>query len=68
MSTAAKAVKAPKLNVVDKSKMDWAEHVDKEGAREELEAARKAKGSYLEKRDFLERVEGMREGMGKTAR
>ena len=45
--------------------MDWAEHVDKEGAREELEAARRAKGSYLERRDFLERVEGVREGLGK---
>ncbi|MCJ1440301.1 MAG: swr complex subunit [Stictis urceolatum] len=52
-------VKQPaKLNVVDKSKLDWAAHVNASGARDELEAAKKAKGNYLEQRDFLDRVGG----------
>lgn len=54
----AKQSKVQKLNVVDKSKLDWAEHVDTtEGAKEELEKAKKDKRSYLERRDFLDRVE-----------
>ena len=53
--------KGRKLNTVEKSKMDWAGFVDKEGIREELEVAEKGKGSYLHRKDFLERVEGKRE-------
>lgn len=53
--------KGRKLNTVEKSKMDWAGFVDKEGIREELEVAEKGKGSYLQRKDFLERVEGKRE-------
>ncbi|KAL5354530.1 swr complex subunit [Pseudogymnoascus australis] len=53
--------KGKKLNTVEKSKMDWAGFVDKEGIREELEVAEKGKGSYLHRKDFLERVEGKRE-------
>ena len=56
--TSAKQSKIQKLNVVDKSKLDWAEHVDTtEGAREELETARKDKRNYLERKDFMDRVE-----------
>lgn len=56
-------LKAQRLNVVDKSKLDWAEHVDAtEGARDELDKARRDKTSYLERRDFLERVEDRDEG------
>ena len=46
----------PKLNVVDKSKLDWVEHVDQEGDREDLEAAAKSKGDYLERKRFLDRI------------
>ncbi|OBT75788.1 hypothetical protein VF21_05536 [Pseudogymnoascus sp. 05NY08] len=53
--------KGRKLNTVEKSKMDWAGFVDKEGIREELEVAEKGKGSYLQRKEFLERVEGKRE-------
>ncbi|KFX98149.1 hypothetical protein O988_04499 [Pseudogymnoascus sp. VKM F-3808] len=53
--------KGRKLNTVEKSKMDWAGFVDKEGIREELEVAGKGKESYLHRKDFLERVEGKRE-------
>ncbi|KAL8684141.1 MAG: hypothetical protein Q9224_006578, partial [Gallowayella concinna] len=35
--------KGPKLNVVEKSKLDWASHVDKEGLKDELDVAEKAK-------------------------
>jgi len=48
--------KAPKMNVVDKSKLDWTQHVTSMGDREELDAAGRAKGSYLERTDFLGRV------------
>ena len=60
--------KAQKLNVVDKSKLDWAAHVDSTGQKEELEAAAKAKGSYLDKRGFLDRVEDHREEDLRNAR
>ena len=53
--------KAPRLNVVEKSKLDWAEHVDQAGDRDELDAAAKSKGDYLERRRFLERVEGKKD-------
>lgn len=53
--------KGRKLNTVEKSKMDWAGFVDKEGIREELEVAEKGKESYLHRKEFLERVEGKRE-------
>jgi len=46
---------------VEKSKHDWQRHVDATGAREELDAARKAKGDYLARKDFLERVEGRKD-------
>ena len=60
--------KEGKMNVVDKSKLDWEAHVEEEGAREELEQARKGKGNYLERRDFLERAEDRREADLREAR
>ena len=59
--------KGRKLNTVEKSKMDWAGFVDKEGIRDELEVAGKAKESYLHRKDFLERVEGKRDEARRTA-
>ena len=53
--------KAPKLNTVEKSKLDWAGYVDKEGIKDELEGAEKAKSGYLGKKDFLNRVDAKRE-------
>ena len=58
----------PKLNVVEKSKMDWASHVDTAGLQEELSEAAKAKGSYLSRTDFLREVEQRREEESRTAR
>jgi hypothetical protein len=51
--------KAKKLSTLDKSAMDWQAHVQAEqdsGLKDELEANRRA-GSYLEKVQFLKRVE-----------
>ncbi|SCU83986.1 LAME_0C07668g1_1 [Lachancea meyersii CBS 8951] len=45
----------PKLTTLEKSKLDWATYVDKEGINEELTLHNK--DGYLEKQDFLNRVE-----------
>lgn len=51
----------PKLNTVEKSKLDWAGYVDKEGIKDELDGAEKAKEGYLGKMDFLGRMGAKRE-------
>jgi hypothetical protein len=61
-------LKGPKLNVVEKSKMDWAAHVDSEGLKEELDTHAKAKEGYLTRMDFLGAVEQRREEEAKAAR
>ncbi|KAI4201116.1 MAG: hypothetical protein LQ350_003430 [Teloschistes chrysophthalmus] len=60
--------KGPKLNTIEKSKLDWASHVDKEGLKEELDVAEKAKGGYLGRMDFLGRSEAKREEDLKNAK
>jgi len=57
----------PKLNVVEKSKLDWAGFVDREGIKDQLDEAGRAKEGYLGRMDFLNRVEANREEM-RTAR
>lgn len=54
------ASKAPKLNTVQKSKQDWAAHVDKEGISEELDEHGRAKEGYLDRMSFLDRMEAKR--------
>jgi Bucentaur or craniofacial development len=49
--------KEKKLNTVEKSAMDWAGFVDKEGIKDELDAAGKSKGAYKARQEFLARVE-----------
>ena len=66
--TGASANKGPKLNTIEKSKLDWAGFVDKEGIQEELDGAGKAKEGYLGRMDFLGRVEAKREEEAKSAR
>jgi len=56
-----KPEKAQKLNVVDKSRMDWTGFVDKEGIAEELDTHGKTKEAYLGRMDFLAGVEARRE-------
>ena len=48
--------KGPKLNTIEKSKLDWAGYVDREGMKDELDGAEKSKEGYLGKKDFLDRV------------
>ncbi|KAF8857573.1 BCNT-domain-containing protein [Acephala macrosclerotiorum] len=49
--------KEKKLNTVEKSAMDWAGFVDKEGIKDELDTAGKSKGAYKTRQEFLARVE-----------
>jgi hypothetical protein len=60
--------KAKKLNVVDKSRMDWAGFVDKEGIKNDLELAGKSKESYANRQDFLLRVEAKKEEEARRVR
>ncbi|KAJ9664763.1 swr complex subunit [Neophaeococcomyces mojaviensis] len=60
--------KGAKLNVVEKSKMDWASHVDAEGLKDELDVHAKAKDAYLNRMDFLSQVERRKEDEARSAR
>jgi hypothetical protein len=65
---AGKEAQAKKLNVVEKSRMDWAGYVDKEGIKDELELAGKSKDSYMAREDFLAKSEAFREEDSRRAR
>ncbi|RMZ81557.1 hypothetical protein DV737_g2495, partial [Chaetothyriales sp. CBS 132003] len=67
-ATTAATQKGRRLNVVEKSKLDWASHVDAEGLKEELDVAAKAKDSYLHRTDFLRDVEMRKENEAREAR
>ncbi|KAL1967452.1 hypothetical protein VTN77DRAFT_3237 [Rasamsonia byssochlamydoides] len=56
-----KQAKGPKLNTVEKSRLDWAEYVDQAGIKDELNVHSKAKEGYLGRMDFLNRVDAKRE-------
>ncbi|KAK3943050.1 swr complex subunit [Diplogelasinospora grovesii] len=57
----AASANAKKLNTVEKSRMDWAGYVDKEGIKDELELAGKSKDSFAARQDFLARSEMRRD-------
>lgn len=65
---AREAAGAERLNTVEKSRMDWAGFVDREGIKDELEAAGRSKGSYVEREGFLARSEARREEDARRAR
>lgn len=65
---AGKEAQAKKLNTVEKSRMDWAGYVDKEGIQDELKLASKSKDSYAARQDFLARSEAIREDDARQAR
>ena len=50
----AKSNKPTKLNVLEKSRLDWAGFVDKEGINDELK--RHNKDGYVERQEFLKRA------------
>ncbi|KAK3692076.1 bucentaur or craniofacial development-domain-containing protein [Podospora appendiculata] len=58
---AGAAAAAKKLNTVEKSRMDWAGYVDKEGIKDELALAGKSKDSFAAREGFLARSEALRE-------
>ncbi|KAG6033447.1 hypothetical protein E4U41_006911 [Claviceps citrina] len=64
----ASMAQARKLTTVEKSRMDWAGYVDKEGIKHDLELARKSKDSYAARQDFLARSEARREDDARRAR
>jgi Bucentaur or craniofacial development len=63
-----KGSKVHKVNTVEKSKMDWAAHVDQEGLQDELSEHAKAKAGYLGRMDFLGQVEQRKEEEARRAR
>lgn len=54
--TAEENVRGPKINTVEKSRLDWAAYVDQAGIKDELKVHSKAKEGYLGRMDFLDRV------------
>ncbi|SPO00508.1 related to SWR1-complex protein 5 [Cephalotrichum gorgonifer] len=62
------AAGAKKLTTVEKSRMDWAGFVDREGIKDELVSAGKSKESYAEREGFLARSEARREEDARRAR
>lgn len=68
LSVQARRDAAKKLNVVEKSRMDWAGYVDKEGIKNELELAGRSKESYNAREEFLARSEARRDGDARKAR
>lgn len=68
MRAGREAQQARKLNTVEKSRMDWAGFVDREGIKDELELAGRSKDSYAARQDFLDRSEMRREDDARRAR
>ncbi|KAI3083280.1 hypothetical protein CBS147353_2304 [Aspergillus niger] len=48
--------RGPKINTVEKSRLDWAAYVDQAGIKDELNVHSKAKEGFLGRMDFLDRV------------
>ncbi|KAL1843805.1 hypothetical protein VTJ49DRAFT_7515 [Mycothermus thermophilus] len=65
---AAAEAEARKLNTVEKSRMDWAGFVDREGIRDELELAGKSKHSFATRQEFLARSDMVREEEARRVR
>lgn len=60
--------KGPKINTVEKSRLDWAQYVDEAGIKEELRTHSKAKEGYMGRMDFLGRMDAKREEEARQAR
>ncbi|GJJ10648.1 hypothetical protein Clacol_004875 [Clathrus columnatus] len=63
-------VKGQKLTTLDKSAMDWREHVQSvdDVSKDEIEKNRRSGGSYLSKVEFLQRVEERMENAAEEGR
>ena len=64
----AENAKGPKINTVEKSRLDWAAYVDQAGIKDELRVHSKAKEGYLGRMDFLDRVENKKYEESRNAR
>ncbi|KAJ6191474.1 hypothetical protein N7519_001495 [Penicillium mononematosum] len=60
--------RGPKINTVEKSRLDWASYVDSAGIKDELRTHSKAKEGYIGRMDFLGRMEEKREEERRAAR
>ncbi|KAK1139392.1 swr complex subunit [Aspergillus melleus] len=60
--------RGPKINTVEKSRLDWAAYVDQAGIKDELTVHSKAKEGFLGRMDFLDRVGANREEEMRNAR
>ncbi|KAJ5901523.1 hypothetical protein N7495_002051 [Penicillium taxi] len=58
----------PKINTVEKSRLDWAQYVDKAGIKDELRVHSRAKEGYMGRMDFLGRVEAKKDDEARQAR
>lgn len=65
---AVEAASGPKINTVEKSRLDWAQYVDQAGIKDELRTHSKAKEGYIGRMDFLGRMEARREEEARQAR
>lgn len=64
----ADTASGPKINTVEKSRLDWAQYVDQAGIKDELRTHSKAKEGYIGRMDFLGRMEARREEEARQAR
>lgn len=64
----ADTARGPKINTVEKSRLDWAQYVDQAGIKDELRTHSKAKEGYIGRMDFLGRMEARREEEARQAR
>lgn len=64
----AENAKGPKINTVEKSRLDWAAYVDQAGIKDELTIHSKAKEGFLGRMDFLDRVDAKKEEDRRNAR
>jgi hypothetical protein len=65
---ADKDASGPKINTVEKSRLDWAQYVDQAGIKDELRTHSKAKEGYMGRMDFLGRVDAKRDEEARQAR
>lgn len=61
VAEAMENARGPKINTVEKSRLDWAAYVDQAGIKDELTVHSKAKEGYLGRMDFLDRVDAKKE-------
>ena len=60
--------KVLKLTTVQKSAIDWAAHVDREGLKEELDVYGRSRQGFLGRMEFMRGVEGRKEDEERVAR